>query len=50
MTTTSLDPRQFERLLDVGSALVSQHDPEVVLGEVRRPKKAGSSIARTSAG
>jgi signal transduction histidine kinase len=34
MATTSLDPRQFERLLAVGSALVSMHDPEVVLREV----------------
>jgi signal transduction histidine kinase len=34
MATTSLDPRQFERLLAVGSALVSTHDPEIVLRQV----------------
>src|SRR5215213_7133907 len=31
---TSLDPRQFERLLQVGSALLEKHDTEVVLEEV----------------
>jgi len=31
MTTTGLDSRQLERLLEVGRGLVSKHDPEVVL-------------------
>ncbi len=34
MSTTSLDPRQLERLLDVGRGLVSKHDPEAVLRQV----------------
>ncbi|MDX6584015.1 MAG: hypothetical protein QOI10_3199 [Solirubrobacterales bacterium] len=34
MSPESLDPRQLARLLQVGRALVSEHDPEVVLREV----------------
>ena len=34
MSTTSLDPKYLERLLEVGRALVSERDPDVVLPEV----------------